>query len=87
MKTEEEYLEELGYNVDNLRNVWVKEAMRKYAVYYHHQRQFKFLNLRFVIVRFFEGWLIPKKCTDCGKRKWTKGYNVCPDCMGGLDIF
>lgn len=42
--------------------------------------------LQSVVVHFFEGWLIPKKCPECGKRKWRKGWKVCPDCMGGLDI-
>ena len=53
----------------------------------HEEPKASNANIHFVIVRFFEGWLIPRKCTDCDKRKWTKGFNVCPDCMGGLDIF
>lgn len=56
-------------------------AMDEYA-----QQQVKNCNLHSVMVRFFEGWLIPGKCPECGKRKRRKGWKVCPDCMGGLDI-
>ena len=49
-------------------------------------RNRKALQLRSVVVRLFEGWLIPEKCPECGKRKWRKGWAYCPDCMGRLDI-